>query len=785
MKVGKLGWLVAMFLSGGMAVAQGTVDDYRRAYALKEKFSTDKVFYSNVNPQWIEGTHQFWYVRNTPDGRLYVSVDADKKARKELFDSHRLAKALGAASGKEVKPEALALGRLSVSKGLDTLRFVFNNQRWMYASRKNQLVNEGAVPLPPKQKHWMEVDDEKTASPVPSPDGKWIAFIKNQNIYVKEVATGKEKQLSLDGTLGNYYSAYIRWSPDSKKVASCKIRPVEKRYVYYVESSPADQLQPKLHKQEYAKSGDELPFKVPCIYEVESGRSIIPSTELFDRQYEVYGPEWNPDSRAVTFEYNQRGHQVYRVLELSAETGKVRPLVEETSDTYVNYTRHFRHDLKDGKQMIWMSERDNWNHLYMYNRITAQPDYQITKGEWYVREVLRVDEDNRQIYFSANGMEAGEDPYLIRYYRIGFDGKGLTCLTPEEGMHRAWFSGDMKYLVDVYSMVDKVPVAVLRSARDGKVVMPLETADITLLEAEGWKAPEVFVAKGRDGKTDMWGLIARPTNFDPNKKYPVIEYIYQGPGDQYVPKTFRPYDWNMTSLAELGFIVVMVDGMGTSFRSRAFENVCYKNLKDAGLPDHIAWIKAAARKYPYMDVDRVGIYGCSAGGQESTNAVLLYPDFYKAAYSACGCHDNRMDKIWWNELWLGYPVGDQYKEGSNVENAHLLSRPLMLVVGELDDNVDPASTMQVVNALIKANKDFELVVIPGAHHTMGEDFGEHKRYDFFVRHLMQVNPPKWDEINRRSEVCSCRSLSVMINRGGSVMEDKSIALLFYVIPCFH
>lgn len=778
MKVGKLGWLVAMFLSGGMAVAQGTADDYRRAYALKEKFSADKVFYSNVNPQWIEGTHQFWYVRNTPDGCLYVSVDADKKARKELFDSHRLAKALGAASGKEVKPEALALGRLSVSKGLDTLRFVFNNQRWMYASRKNQLVNEGAVPLPPKQKHWMEVDDEKTASPVPSPDGKWIAFIKNQNIYVKEVATGKEKQLSLDGTLGNYYSAYIRWSPDSKKVASCKIRPVEKRYVYYVESSPADQLQPKLHKQEYAKPGDELPFKVPCIYEVESGRSIIPSTELFDRQYEVYGPEWNPDSRAVTFEYNQRGHQVYRVLELSAETGKVRPLVEETSDTYVNYTRHFRHDLKDGKQMIWMSERDNWNHLYMYNRITAQPDYQITKGEWYVREVLRVDEDNRQIYFSANGMEAGEDPYLIRYYRIGFDGKGLTCLTPEEGMHRAWFSGDMKYLVDVYSMVDKVPVAVLRSARDGKVVMPLETADITLLEAEGWKAPEVFVAKGRDGKTDMWGLIARPTNFDPNKKYPVIEYIYQGPGDQYVPKTFRPYDWNMTSLAELGFIVVMVDGMGTSFRSRAFENVCYKNLKDAGLPDHIAWIKAAARKYPYMDVDRVGIYGCSAGGQESTNAVLLYPDFYKAAYSACGCHDNRMDKIWWNELWLGYPVGDQYKEGSNVENAHLLSRPLMLVVGELDDNVDPASTMQVVNALIKANKDFELVVIPGAHHTMGEDFGEHKRYDFFVRHLMQVNPPKWDEINRRSEVCSCRSLSVMINRGGSVMEDKSIALLF-------
>lgn len=747
MKVHKLGlFLVAMLLNGGMAIAQGTVDDYNRAYSLRDKFSSNKVFYSNVNPEWIEGTHQFWYVRNTPEGRVYVSVNADKKGRKELFDHSSLASALGKASGKEVKPEALTLERLSVNKTLDTLHFVFNSQKWMYATRKNLLVNEGALPAPSKPRHWMEWDDEKTAGPVTSPDGKYTAFIKNDNVYVKEIATGKEKQLSLDGTLSNYYSAHIRWSPDSKKVASCRIRPVEKRFVYYVESSPADQLQPKLHKQEYAKPGDELPFKVPCIYEVESGRDVIPLTDLFARQYEISDPVWSNDSRGVTFEYNQRGHQVYRVLEFSAETGKVRPLIEETSDKYVNYTRHFRHDLKDSKHIIWMSERDNWNHLYMYDRTTAQPVHQITKGEWYVRQVLRVDEDNRHIYFSANGMQTGEDPYLIRYYRIGFDGSGLTCLTPEEGMHKAWFSADMNYLVDVYSMADKAPVAVLRSARDGKVVMPLETADISRLVAEGWKAPEVFVAKGRDGKTDMWGLIARPTNFDPNKKYPVIEYIYQGPGDQYVPKTFISYNWNMTSLAELGFIVVMVDGMSTSFRSREFENVCYKNLKDAGLPDHIAWIRAAAQKYPYMDIDRVGIYGCSAGGQESTTAVLLHPDFYKAAYSACGCHDNRMDKIWWNELWMGYPVDESYKACSNVENAHLLSRPLMLVVGELDDNVDPASTMQVANALIKANKDFELVVIPGAHHTMGEDFGEHKRYDFFIRHLTGGNPPKWGEI---------------------------------------
>ena len=245
----------------------------------------------------------------------------------------------------------------------------------------------------------------------------------------------------------------------------------------------------------------------------------------------------------------------------------------------------------------------------------------------------------------------------------------------------------------------------------------------------------------------MWGIIQRPTNFDPTRKYPIIEYIYAGPGDNYVPKSFQPYNFYTTALADLGFIVVQLDAMGTSNRGKKFEEVCYKNLKDAGFPDRIAWIKAAAAKYPYMDIDRVGIYGCSAGGQESTAAVLFHGDFYKAAYSACGCHDNRMDKIWWNEQWMGYPVDSSYVACSNVENAYRLERPLMLVVGELDDNVDPASTMQVADALIKANKPFELVVIPGAHHTVGEAYGEHKRFDFFVKHLLGVEPPAWSSLN--------------------------------------
>lgn len=728
------------------AMAQGTVADYKRAHELRTRYGAGQVFYNKVNPQWIDSTRCFWYVRNTPEGDKYVLVDAGKATRTPLFDEARLAAALARETGKTIDGKKLPLSDCRVSHAADTLRFTYDNRYWAYAIKGDRLACAGTVPPPAKERHWMEVDDEKGGEPVVSPNGKYRAFIKNDNVYVADLATGKERALSKDGTKSNYYSTYLAWSPDSRYVVSCRLRPIEKRYVYYVESSPKDQLQPKLHKQEYAKPGDELAFKVPHVFNVETGEEAAPSTELFDRQYELSFPRWDKDSKAITFEYNQRGHKVYRLLEMDAESGSVRTLIEETADTYVNYPRIYRHHMEDGRYVIWSSERDDYNHLYLYDRRTARPVRQITKGAWYVRDVQYVDEANRRVYFSANGMNPGEDPYLIHYYSIGLDGKGLRSLTPEEGTHRAWYSADHQYLVDLYSKVDQAPRAVLRKSSDGSVVMELEEADISRLVANGWKAPEAFAAKGRDGKTDMWGIIYRPSNFDPARSYPVIEYIYSGPGDQYVPKAFSPYNWYMTSLAELGFIVVQVDGMTTSFRSKSFEEVCYKNLRDAGLPDHIAWIKAAAERYPYMDIERVGIFGCSAGGQESTGAVLFHPEFYKAAYSACGCHDNRMDKIWWNELWMGYPVDSSYVACSNTENAHLLTRPLMLVVGELDDNVDPASTMQLANALIKANKDFELVVIPSAHHTMGEDFGEHKRYDFFVRNLMGVNPPRWDEL---------------------------------------
>ncbi|HEY5507931.1 MAG TPA: DPP IV N-terminal domain-containing protein [Paludibacter sp.] len=724
--------------------AQTIVEAYNRAFSLQGKFK-DKVFNSNVIPQWIGKTNCFWYVRNTSNGKVYILIDAKKKTQTVLFDHIKLAESLSSATKKKVEMEQLSLQSVSVSPTMDTIRFVNNGTKWIYLPKKDVLMKD-EKPASAKEEYWGNVDDERKGPPVTSPDKKLSAYVKDNNVYIKDIITGVEKALSTDGITSEYYSASLYWSPDSKKVAVMRIHAEETRILYLIESSPTDQLQPKLEKRDYRKPGDPLPFKTPVIFDVASGEMKVSATNLLSSQCDLKGFEWFADSQSALIEYNQRGHQVYRVLEISAATGEVKTLIEETSKTFVNYNRYFRKNLEGGNEIIWMSERDNWNHLYLYDRHTGKVKNQITKGEWYVRDVVNVDEKKREIIFSANGMVSNEDPYLVRYYRIRFDGSGLTCLTPEEGMHQAWFSDEMKYLVDVYSMVNKAPVTVLRRATDGKIIMPLEKADISELLKAGWVAPEPFVAKGRDGKTDIWGIIYRPTNFDPNKKYPIIEYIYAGPGSQYTPKTFISFNRNLSAIAELGFIMIQLDGMGTSFRSKAFEDVCFKNLKDAGFPDRMAWTKSAVAKYPYMDIEHVGIFGASAGGQSAMGAVLFHPEHYKAAYSASGCHDNRMDKIWWNEQWMGYPVGKEYAECSNVDNAHLLTRPLMLVYGEMDDNVDPSSTLQVVNALVKANKDFELVALPGVGHTMGGDFGEHKRFDFFVKNLMGVEVPKWSEV---------------------------------------
>jgi dipeptidyl aminopeptidase/acylaminoacyl peptidase len=728
--------------------AQGTISDYKRAAQLYYE-TTPFVYHSNLSPVWSGDKHLFWYVDYTKEGRIYRLVDADKQSKQLLFDSGKLAHRLSLREKKEVSAKDLYLNNLRWGEADNSVSFVYGNRHWLYLINNDSLIEKGIVEKPQPTPYWGIGDNETNAYDIASPNGEYTAFIRNYNLYIRNNKTHEEKPLSYDGTDSNYYSSYIYWSPDSKKIFCARYRPAMKRYIYFVESSPNDQLQPRLHQREYAKPGDEMPFHSPVIFDVSTGKSFVGAIDLCPQQFSLGSFQWNKDSSGVTMEYNQRGHKVYRVLEMNATTGNIRPLIEESSKTFVNYNRHFRYDTSDGTSIIWMSERDNYNHLYLYDRATAKVKRQITKGAWYVREVQRVDEKNHRIYFSASGMNKGEDPYLVHYYSIQLDGKNLISLTPEEGQHQASYSADMKYMVDTYSTVEKAPVTVLRETTSGKIIMPIEKADITELTNKGWHSPEIFHAPGRDGKTEMWGIIIRPSHFDANKKYPVIEYIYAGPGSAYTPKDFHSFYWNMSNLAELGFIVVQLDAMGTSFRSKSFEDVCYKNLKDCGLPDRIAWIKAAASKYAYMDTARVGIFGASAGGQDAMSAVLNHPEFYKAAYSSCGCHDNRMDKIWWNEQWMGYPVDSTYAASSNVVNAYKLQRPLMLVVGEMDDNVDPSSTYQVVNALIKANKDFELVVIPGSNHTMGGDYGEHKRMDFFVKHLLGVAPPEWSALNKK------------------------------------
>jgi len=392
-----------------------------------------------------------------------------------------------------------------------------------------------------------------------------------------------------------------------------------------------------------------------------------------------------------------------------------------------------------------MSERDGWAHLYLYDAATGEVKNQVTKGDWVVRAVEWVDEENRQIWFRASGMYQGKDPYFLHYYRINFDGTELIAYTEADGQHSVSFSPDREFYVDRWSRVDHPPVAELRRTSDREVVMELEEADATALLATGWQYPEVFTAKGRDGVTDIWGIIVRPTDFDPNRSYPVIEYIYAGPHSAFVPKTFGTQR-GLQSTAELGFIVTQADGMGTAERSKAFHDVAWRNIGDGGFPDRILWHKAVAARYPYYDISDVGIYGTSAGGQNSMGALLFHPDFYTVAVSAAGCHDNRMDKIWWNELWMGWPLGPHYGASSNVDNAHLLQGKLLLILPELDTNVDPSSTMQVVNALIEADKDFDFLMVPGANHGSGGAYGTRKRYDFFVQNLLGVDPPDWNRL---------------------------------------
>jgi dipeptidyl aminopeptidase/acylaminoacyl peptidase len=702
---------VLLYLLASAANSQGTAADYQRAVGLRERYQ-GLVVDAPEPPTWIENTNRFWYRKSIRGGSQIVVVDATTLEKRPALPSENFGASTGAAGGG--RGGAGGGGRGGAQPG-DTMRV--------------------------------------------SPDGRLVALIRNYNVWLRPSGASDAVPLSTDGSEGDPFTLQsIAWSPDSRRLAAYRVRPGYRRMVRYVESSPPDQIQPKTFERFYAKPGDVLDLQQPSLFDVEKKTEIAIDNALFPNPYELSRIAWRKDGRAFTFEYNERGHQLYRVIEADAATGSTRAIITERANTFIDYRRtngglsdsgrQYRFDLGDGKETIWMSERDGWAHLYLYDGVTGAVKNQITRGNWLVRGVQRVDEATRQIWFSAGGMNPKQDPYFAQYYRINFDGTGLTPLTDTDGDHMVSFSSDGQFYVDTWSRVDLPPVSQLRRASDAKVLLDLERGDASELVKAGWRAPEVFVAKGRDGSTDIWGVIVRPSNFDPRRKYPVLENIYAGPQGSFVPKTFAAYN-AMQGLAELGFIVVQIDGMGTANRSKTFHDVAWKNLGDAGFPDRILWHKAVGARYPYYDLSRVGIYGGSAGGQSSLGALLFHPEFYRVAVSFAGCHDNRMDKVWWNELWMGWPIGPEYAASSNVDNAWRLQGKLLLVVGELDTNVDPSSTLQVVNALIKANKTFEMLVFPGEDHPAGRrgpsaPYGDRKLYDFFVHNLLGVEPPAWN-----------------------------------------
>lgn len=735
--------LIFTLLISSFAYGQ-TIDSlYKQADRFRDKY-TDKYYYGLSDIKPVNESHSFWYLTRTPKGSEFFLINADKKEVSPAFDQQKLAASLAKVIDKEADPYKLPFRALQYSKNMDSIYFSVDGTRYICLLTDYTLIKDKEQ-TPRNDYYWGGIFKEDRKDKVKSPDGKKEAYISEGNLWVTDLATKENKKISIDGSVSEYYSSNIYWSPDSKKIACCKYRPAETRKLLLISSSPKDQLQPKTEEYDYPKPGDALPIRRPVAFLIDEGKAIEYKVPDVEAQFSLDNIKWDKESRYFTFNFNKRGHQQYVIYAGDISTGKVRPVVDEKSKTFVYYNALYQHWFENGKELLWISERDGWRHIYLYDVFTGMVKKQLTKGEWVVKSVVNVDEKKRRLIFKACGMDKGEDPYLEKYYSLNIDNGRIQPLTPENANHNVTFSSDYTYFVDSYSRVDLPPTLVVRSATDGKVILkPQQQPDISKAVEAGWRMPEVFSAKGRDGQTDIWGVIIRPSDFDPTKKYPVIEYIYAGPHDSHVPKSFA-ISQRCSELSELGFITVMIDGMGTANRSKAFHDVCWKNLKDAGFPDRIAWMKAVAAKYPEMDIERVGIYGASAGGQNAMGALLFHPEFYKVGVAACGCHDNRMDKIWWNEQWMGYPVGKEYEECSNVVNAKLLQGNLMLILGELDNNVDPSSTLQVVDELIKQNKEFEFVMLPGVRHTLGENYGERKRRDFFVKHLLGIETPKWNK----------------------------------------
>lgn len=733
--------------------------DYERSRGLREASIT--LTRGIAAPAaWRDAT-RFHYRRTVENGFEFVTGDVAGTAVAPAFDHARLAEGLGRATGKTYQPARLPFSAFSHSEDGQAISVSAEGAGWTCG-----LADYICVRVAPQQGQprgfgvVRDLSIPADNTPHRSPDGRYEAFVRGNNLAIRTVSDGTVRMLSRDGSEGDFYDPQtIVWSPNSDAVAVYRVRPGYARQVTRVETSPRDQLHSRVQTQLYPKPGDPVDIERPALFRLADGRQIEVADDLIANPYTLSPMRFRNDGRTLSLRYTQRGHQTVRVIEIDTTTGTARAVIDETTDTFVNNGRAFLHEVGDaGAELIWMSERDGWNHLYLIDGRTGRVKNRITTGQWVVRQVVKVDEANRRIWFAASGMDAGADPYLQHYYRVDFDGRNLTPLTTADAYHDVSFSPDMRWYVDTYSRPDLPTVSELHDTETGALVRILEQGDISRLTAAGFREPEMFSAPGRDGTTAIWGMVVRPRDYDPARRYPVIENIYAGPHDSFVPRTFWPFGYHaggdkvigMQALADLGFIVVQIDGMGTLNRSKAFHDVAWRNLGDSGFPDRIAWHRALAARDPSYDLSRgVGIYGASAGGQSALGALLFHSDFYTVAVAYNGCYDNRMDKISWNEQWMGWPVGDHYAASSGVDNAHRLQGQLLMILGEQDTNVDPASTYQVADALVRAGKDFDLLVLPGEGHSTGRsegpiDYVQRRQFDFFVRHLLGHPTPDWN-----------------------------------------
>ena len=765
-------WVVAGWMLPVAGASQGTLEDYRRAEAFLTPNVRELVLNEDVSPTWVGDDDRFWYVREEfldpgragsgagEKGREWIRVDPGAPSREPAFDHDGLARALEGMTG-PLDPRNLPLERVRFQEDWSYMDFRVEGKPY----RCYFGAEAGAA---------YRCEEREVEEPVEglSPNGRWRAFVEEYDLHLQHTQTGQVVRLTHDGTRERPYavrilnalamvraqseepeqSAAVFWSPDSERLITYRLDTRGAERLTTVQHAPPDRIRPRAYTHFYALPQDPvLPVAEPVLFEVGSWRRTDVPMEPMVLPF-MGGPSftWLEDSSLCWTLAQDRGYTWRELRVVDGRTGEVSvPARDELEPRVAIYGSLPPRFIREGRELIWESERDGWRHLYRVDPVTGAVRNPITQGEWLVRGVLHVDEDAGVVYFSASGRELGRaaagvrDPYFRQLYRVGLDGRDLRRLTTEDADHSASVSPSGRYLVNTFSRVDLAPVTVVRRASDGGIVLELETADISRLQATGWRAPEAFSTRARDGETEVYGVVWRPTTFDSTRTYPVIEYIYSGPHNFFVPKTFAAYRNHAQAVAELGFVVVQVDGLGTAGRGRAFHLHSHKNLGDGGIDDRMGAIRELAERYPYLDLSRgVGIFGHSAGGYDSAHALLIRPEFYTVAVSSAGNHDHELDKASWNTQWMGWPPGDHYREQSNVTLAPNLRGKLLLVHGDIDENVPVSATLQVVDALIEADLDFDMLIIPNRAHGLGDHpHFLRRRWDYFVEHLMGVEPP--------------------------------------------